>query len=44
MVGVNGAEVIHEAAMGLRFHATIDDMSTLTLAVMAPASKSAIRA
>ena len=24
MLGVNAAEVIHEAAMGLRFHATID--------------------
>jgi mercuric reductase len=25
MVGVNAGEVIHEAAMGMRFHATIDD-------------------
>lgn len=25
MVGVNAGEVIHEAAMGMRFHATLDD-------------------
>lgn len=25
MVGVNAGEVIHEAAMGIRFHATLDD-------------------
>ena len=29
MLGVNGAEVIHEAAMGLRFYATIDDFIDL---------------
>ncbi len=29
MLGVNAAEVIHEAAMGLRFHATIDDFIDL---------------
>lgn len=29
MVGVNAGEVIHEAAMGLRFHATIDDFIDL---------------
>jgi len=29
MLGANAAEVIHEAAMGLRFHATIDDFIDL---------------
>jgi mercuric reductase len=29
MVGVNAGEVIHEAAMGLRFHATVDDFIDL---------------
>src|SRR5207244_985828 len=29
MVGVQAGEVIHEAAMGLRFHATIDDFIDL---------------
>ncbi len=29
MLGVNAGEVIHEAAMGLRFHATIDDFIDL---------------
>jgi mercuric reductase len=29
MLGANAAEVIHEAAMGLRFHATIDDVIDL---------------
>lgn len=29
MVGVNAGEVIHEAAMGLRFHATLDDFIDL---------------
>jgi mercuric reductase len=29
MLGVNAGEVIHEAAMGLRFHATIDDIIDL---------------
>jgi mercuric reductase len=29
MVGANAAEVIHEAAMGLRFHATLDDFIDL---------------
>ncbi len=29
MLGVNAAEVIHETAMGLRFHATIDDFIDL---------------
>jgi mercuric reductase len=29
MLDVNAAEVIHEAAMGLRFHATIDDFIDL---------------
>ncbi|MGI8550419.1 MAG: mercury(II) reductase [Dehalococcoidia bacterium] len=29
MVGVNAGEVIHEAAMGLRFHANIDDFIDL---------------
>jgi pyruvate/2-oxoglutarate dehydrogenase complex dihydrolipoamide dehydrogenase (E3) component len=29
MLGVNVGEVIHEAAMGLRFHATIDDFIDL---------------
>jgi mercuric reductase len=30
MVGVQAGEVIHEAAMGLRFHATVDDFIDLT--------------
>jgi mercuric reductase len=29
MLGPNASEVIHEAAMGLRFHATIDDFIDL---------------
>jgi mercuric reductase len=29
MLGANAAEVIHEAAMGLRFHATVDDFIDL---------------
>ncbi len=29
MLGATAAEVIHEAAMGLRFHATIDDFIDL---------------
>lgn len=29
MIGANAAEVIHEAAMGLRFHATLDDFIDL---------------
>ncbi len=29
MLGVHAAEVIHEAAMGLRFHATVDDFIDL---------------
>jgi len=29
MLGVNAGEVIHEAAMGMRFHATIDDFIDL---------------
>lgn len=29
MVGVNAGEVIHEAAMGMRFHATLDDYISL---------------
>lgn len=29
MVGANAAEVIHEAAMGMRFHATLDDFIDL---------------
>ena len=29
MLGANAAEVIHEAAMGMRFHATIDDFIDL---------------
>jgi mercuric reductase len=29
MLGPNAAEVVHEAAMGLRFHATVDDFIDL---------------